>query len=117
MSAVVCHGGHGTTVAALAHALPVLAIPLDAKTDQPYLGDALERLGVGRKLSKRAKPAAIRTAVESLLADGPHRAAAARLADSIAAHDGRNGGASLIESMLTPKNAPGQPPNQVLPRT
>lgn len=115
MSAVVCHGGHGTTVAALAHGLPVLAIPLDAKTDQPYLGDSLERLGVGRKLSKRAKPAAIRTALDSLLADGPHRANAARLADSIAAHDGRSGAASLIESMLPRANTSAHPPNDFLP--
>ena len=39
-------------------------------------------------LPKYARPAVIRAAVVALLADGPHRAAAARLGDSIREQDG-----------------------------
>ncbi|MGE3590544.1 MAG: glycosyltransferase [Ilumatobacteraceae bacterium] len=99
VTTVVCHGGHGTTVAALAHGVPVIAIPLDPSGDQPFLGDSLESLGAGRRLSKRAKPAAIRTAIESLMVDGPHRRAAAQLGESISSLDGRRRGADLLESL------------------
>jgi len=99
VTTVVCHGGHGTTIAALAHGLPVLALPLDASGDQPFLGSSLEQLGAGRRLGKRAKPAAIRAAIEALMVDGPHRRAAERLSESIADLDGRQRGADLIESL------------------
>jgi UDP:flavonoid glycosyltransferase YjiC (YdhE family) len=100
MTMVVGHGGHGTTIAALAHGLPALVLPLDAQTDQPFIGDSLEALGVGRRLAKRAKPGAIRAAIEELAVDGRHREAARRLGETIRRYDGRRGGADVVESLL-----------------
>jgi UDP:flavonoid glycosyltransferase YjiC (YdhE family) len=94
---VVSHGGHGTAVAALAHGVPLLVLPLDRATDQPWVGAAVQRAGVGRRLSRTARPAKIRAAVEQLLADGPHREAAARMGEHARALDGRARGAEVLE--------------------
>jgi UDP:flavonoid glycosyltransferase YjiC (YdhE family) len=96
-SLVVSHGGHGTAVAALAHGVPLLVLPLDRATDQPWIGAAVQRAGVGRRLSRSARPARIRAAVEELLADGPHRGAAARMGERARALDGRTRGADVLE--------------------
>jgi UDP:flavonoid glycosyltransferase YjiC (YdhE family) len=104
MSLVIGHGGHGTTIAALAHGIPVAVSPLDPKTDQPYMGDSVAALGVGRRLGTRAKPAAIRAVIDELLAPGPHREAAERLGATIRGYDGRRGGADVIESVIHPSD-------------
>jgi len=44
--AVVCHGGWGTTIAALAHALPIVAVPLGA--DGLRNATQCEQAGIGR---------------------------------------------------------------------
>lgn len=100
MTMVVGHGGHGTTIAALAHGLPVVVLPLDVKTDQPFIGDSVEALGVGRRLAARAKPREIRAAIEEVAVDGPHRDAARRLGETIRRYDGRRGGADMVELLL-----------------
>jgi UDP:flavonoid glycosyltransferase YjiC (YdhE family) len=99
VSAVVGHGGHGTTMAALAHGLPLLVLPVESRTDQPFIGRTVERVGAGRTLSRRSSPTRIRAALEELLADGPHRAAATRLGEQIRADDGRRRGAQLLEEL------------------
>jgi UDP:flavonoid glycosyltransferase YjiC (YdhE family) len=66
-SAVVTHAGHGTLTAALAHGLPIVAIPNNA-ADQPALAEEAERLGVGIRLADdAASPAAIAAAVRTVL--------------------------------------------------
>ena len=99
-SVVVGHGGHGTTMTALAHGLPLLVIPVEGKTDQPFVGRTVERAGAGRTLGRKAAPRRIRAAIEQLLADGPHRAVAAGLGEQIRGGDGRRRGADLLESMV-----------------
>lgn len=44
--AVVCHAGWGTTIAALAHGLPIVAVPLGA--DGPRTAARCEEAGIGR---------------------------------------------------------------------
>ena len=100
VSLVVGHGGHATTMAALAHDLPLLVIPMDSKTDQPLVGRAIQSAGAGRTMGRRSSPRKIRAAVEELLADGPHRTAAARLGTVVRATPGAVTGADLIESLL-----------------
>lgn len=76
-SAVVTHAGHGTLTAALAHGLPIVAIPNDA-ADQPALAEQTERLGAGIHLADdRAVSTAIAAAVRAVL-DKPSYAAKAR---------------------------------------
>lgn len=98
ISAVIGHGGHGTAMAALVHGIPQLVIPLAGTSDQPLVGKALERAGVGITLTKGAPTAAVRGAVERLLTDSVMRDAAARLGERARALDGRTRGADLLEA-------------------
>jgi UDP:flavonoid glycosyltransferase YjiC (YdhE family) len=99
-SVVVGHGGHGTTMQALAHDLPVLVMPMDGFTDQPYVGKSLVAAGAGRLLRKGTKAGVIAAELSALLADGPHRAAAARLGAEIRALPGATVGADAVEELL-----------------
>jgi UDP:flavonoid glycosyltransferase YjiC (YdhE family) len=97
---VVGHGGHGTTMKALAHDLPVLAMPMDRFTDQPLVARSLERTGAGRAVRTGAPARRITPLVEELLADGPHRAAAARLGAEIRDLPGAVGAADVVEELV-----------------
>lgn len=82
-TAVVTHGGLGTTLRAIAHGVPLLLLPLGR--DQGLNAERATRLGVGTKISAGATPPEIGAALTSLLADPRIAAAAARLAERIAA--------------------------------
>ncbi len=99
-SVVVGHGGHGTTMQALAHDLPVLVMPMDKLSDQPQVGRSLEDAGAGRVVPKGAAPDRIATVLAALLADGPHRAAAARLGAEVRGLPGAVLGADAVEGVL-----------------
>lgn len=99
-SLVIGHGGHGTTLAAFAHDLPILVLPVETKSDQPYVGRTVERLRAGRTLKRTASASRIRAAIEELLGDGEHRVVAARLGAEIRACDGRGRAADLLESLV-----------------
>jgi UDP:flavonoid glycosyltransferase YjiC (YdhE family) len=109
VSVVVGHGGHATTMIALAHDVPVLILPLDAKSDQPFVGRTVERAGAGRTLSRRSSPRRIRAAIEELLADGPHLAAAARLGEQVRSSPGAANAADRIEAVTDGAAEPGRP--------
>jgi UDP:flavonoid glycosyltransferase YjiC (YdhE family) len=110
VSMVVGHGGHATTMVALAHDLPLLVIPMDAMTDQAFIGKAIERAGAGRTMGRKSSPEKIRAAIEKLLADGPHRAAAARLGAEVRSLPGAQLGADAVEALLSNGAvAPGRP--------
>ena len=76
---VVGHGGHATTLLALAHDLPLVILPMNPSFDQPIIASAIAREGAGVALPKTATESQIRDAVETVLADGKYRAAAAVL--------------------------------------
>lgn len=101
VSMVIVHGGHATTMVALAHDLPVLVMPMHPMLDQKMVGQSLVDSGAGRLLSEAAKPTVIATVVKELMEDEPHRAAAARLGAAIRATSGAREGAELIESVAT----------------
>lgn len=99
-SLLVGHGGHGTTMQALAHDLPVLVMPMDRLTDQPLVGRSIENAGAGRVVPKEAAVAELVPAIAALLADGPHRHAAARLGEIIRSRPGARLAADALESAL-----------------
>jgi UDP:flavonoid glycosyltransferase YjiC (YdhE family) len=99
-SVLVTHGGHGSTMAALAHDVPLLVVPLDAKSDHRRMGRSVEAVGAGRMVSRRSSPDQLRDALDALLAEGPHRAAAARLGAAIRATEAVSDGADALESAL-----------------
>ncbi|MGA9100826.1 glycosyltransferase [Aeromicrobium sp.] len=86
-SAVIGHGGHSTTVRALAHGLPLVIMPMHPMLDQPMVGKAVEAIGAGVSIKRTASPEQIRTAIETVL-DGPHRAAAEAIAERWRGADG-----------------------------
>jgi UDP:flavonoid glycosyltransferase YjiC (YdhE family) len=73
---VVCHGGAGSTLGALAAGLPLVVVPLFA--DQP--GNARRVAAVGAGITAPPDPAAIRDAVRSVLDEESFRRAAGRVA-------------------------------------
>ena len=94
---VVGHGGHGTTLAALAHGVPVLVLPLEPTSDQPRIGRAVARAGVGATMSRRSDAAAIRGAITQALADDAMRERARRLGDAIRTLDGPGRATDVLE--------------------
>lgn len=90
-SAVVCHGGSGTTLGALAAGVPLVVTPLFA--DQPENARRVAETGVGIAVRPRDPdapirafdPADLRRATDDVLADSSLAAAARRMADEIAA--------------------------------
>jgi hypothetical protein len=82
--AVVCHGGSGTLIGALAAGVPLVVTPLFA--DQPYNGARVAAAGAGLSLTPGSPRAAeLREALSKVLEDGAYRAAARRIAAEIAA--------------------------------
>jgi UDP:flavonoid glycosyltransferase YjiC (YdhE family) len=93
--AVISHGGLGTVLRALAHGVPQLLLPLGR--DQGFNASRVEQLGAGLALPADSPPARIRAAVRTLLDEERFRAAAARLAQRIAAEDPDRTAAEALE--------------------
>jgi UDP:flavonoid glycosyltransferase YjiC (YdhE family) len=99
-SLVVGHGGHSTTMLALAHNLPLVVVPINLVFDQVIIGFIVQSRGAGLTLPSSSPVTALREAIERMLADGPHRAEAARVGAAIRATDGVNTAADLLESVV-----------------
>jgi UDP:flavonoid glycosyltransferase YjiC (YdhE family) len=85
-------------LAAVAHGLPLVAIPLGA--DQPLNAARIEALGIGRTVAPSAlSPQAVRSAVRALLDQPPYRAAARRLRADYAALPGPEGARMALEAL------------------
>ena len=83
-SVVVCHGGSGTTLGALAAGVPLVVTPLFA--DQPYNAARVAALGAGVAVEPGPDLGArCSTAVASVLGDEDIRVAALGVAREIAA--------------------------------
>ena len=81
---VVCHGGSGTTLAALAFGLPLLVLPQEA--NQFWNADRTAALGAGELVRPdELTAAAVQGAVARLLGDPSYRERAGSLAAEIAA--------------------------------
>jgi UDP:flavonoid glycosyltransferase YjiC (YdhE family) len=81
---VVCHGGSGSVIGALAHGLPLVLIPIGA--DQPLNAARCFDLGVARVLDAvEVSPEAIRSAVMQVLGDPSYRRNAEKLREEIGA--------------------------------
>jgi UDP:flavonoid glycosyltransferase YjiC (YdhE family) len=96
-TAVVTHGGHGTLTAALAHGLPVVAIP-NLAADQPALAERTAELGAGIHLhDDEATSASIAQAVRTVIEDPTYSTSARALADTIRGYQDRQHGDVLTE--------------------
>ena len=84
---LVGHGGHGTTMAALAHGVPVLILAMSSHADQPLVGQAVQRAGVGKLLPREASVEKIRSAICELLDDKGYAERARELAKTLQGPD------------------------------
>jgi UDP:flavonoid glycosyltransferase YjiC (YdhE family) len=94
------HGGHATTMRALAHDIPLAVMPQHPMLDQTMVGQAVEAAGAGKLVPREASTAAVRRVIEELIVDGPHRGAAARLGKTIREARGAASGADGIENLV-----------------
>jgi MGT family glycosyltransferase len=95
-SAVVCHAGMGITQKALAHGVPVCAIPVGR--DQPEVARRVAVAEAGVRLSpRRLSPTRLRAAVAATVARKP---GAERIAAAFAAAGGPERGADVLEALL-----------------
>lgn len=99
VSLVVSHGGHSTAMLALAHDLPVVVIPVQPMSDQPRVGKAVQDAGAGRVIHRKSTPAEIRAAIQDMLNDGPHRAAASGLGTQLRALRAASDGADRLADL------------------
>lgn len=99
-SLLIGHGGHSTTLRALAHDLPVLLLPLHPQLDQPMIAAAVAAAGAGRVLPPTAPPESIRQAAQELLAEGPHRIAAAAIGERLRAQGGLAAAVDELDAVL-----------------
>jgi UDP:flavonoid glycosyltransferase YjiC (YdhE family) len=86
-SAVIGHGGHSTTVRALAHGLPLVIMPMHPMLDQLMVGKAIEAAGAAVTIKRTASPEQIRAALDTVL-DAQPRAAAEAIAERWRGADG-----------------------------
>jgi len=103
---VVTHAGHNTTCEALAHGLPLLALPI--KDDQPVVAEQVRAVGAGLRLPfGRVTAPRLREAVWRLLREPSFREAARGVAAEFAREDGADGGARVVEGALRARGAGG----------
>jgi UDP:flavonoid glycosyltransferase YjiC (YdhE family) len=99
-SLVVGHGGHSTTMRALAHGVPLLILPMHRILDQPMIGKAVAAAGAGRVLPKTASAEEIRSAARSLLQDPSYRHAAGAAGARLRSRNGAVAAADELEGLL-----------------
>jgi UDP:flavonoid glycosyltransferase YjiC (YdhE family) len=98
VDAVVCHGGHNTTVEALAHGLPLVIAPI--KDDQPIVADQVVAAGAGIRIKfGRVQAPELRDAVARVLADPELRRNAQRIEASFETAGGAATAATHLEAL------------------
>jgi MGT family glycosyltransferase len=97
-SLLVCHAGHGTTMAALRHGVPLVAIPGIGRDQAPIAGRVAE-LGLGLALSHNATTREIAAAARAVLLDQQYRERARAFARRAAQSDGADRAAVELERM------------------
>ena len=100
VSLVIGHGGHSTTVRALAHGIPLLILPMHRHLDQEMVGKAVATAGAARVLPKTSSPGEIRNAVQSLLEEPAYRRAAGAAGARLRSSNGAIAAADELEGLL-----------------
>jgi UDP:flavonoid glycosyltransferase YjiC (YdhE family) len=97
---VICHGGSGTVIAALAHGLPLVLVPIGA--DQPHNAERCADLGLARVLDEDAlNPSVARAAVLDVLGNPAYRRKAEALRAEIETLPGPEEAVRLLERLAS----------------
>ena len=98
-AAVVTHAGHGTVMAALRHAVPLVCLPMGR--DQGDVAARVTWRGAGVRLTARSSADKIAAAIEQVLGDPAFTAAARWLATAIAEEDATGSGVDELLKLTT----------------
>ncbi len=101
--AVVTHAGHGTVIAALAHGLPLVCLPMGR--DQHDNAARVAWHGAGLRLSCRSSPARIAAAVRTVLDNAAYREAAQRIAKAIIDERPSHAGPEELEDLAATRTS------------
>jgi MGT family glycosyltransferase len=93
----ITHAGHGTTLKALAHGVPLVCLPMGR--DQNDNAARVVHHGAGVKLKPTAEASRIAAAVQQVLSDPSYGAAAQRLASAIASETAHDRAADELEAL------------------
>jgi len=111
---VVCHGGSGSVLGALAFGVPLVLLPMGA--DQPLNADRCEALGVARVLDPTTTTRSLITAtVREVLTTPSYRRAAQRLRNEAATLPPAQQAASWVEDLVESEQPEAPPPAPVNP--
>ncbi|SDP57719.1 UDP:flavonoid glycosyltransferase YjiC, YdhE family [Arthrobacter sp. ok909] len=97
--AVICHGGHATSMRALAHGLPVMVLPMHPLMDQHMVGKAISNAGAGVLLKRTSSPDQIGAALAALLASESHLKAAVYIGNRLRRGAGARAGARILADL------------------
>jgi UDP:flavonoid glycosyltransferase YjiC (YdhE family) len=99
---MVTHGGAGTTLATLAHGVPLVVVPKGA--DQPRQAERVSAVGAGISLTgDAATPEAVAAAVTRCLTESSFRANAIRISQEIAAMPSPDQVVDSLEALARPR--------------
>jgi UDP:flavonoid glycosyltransferase YjiC (YdhE family) len=98
-SAVLCHGGAGTVLGALAAGVPLVVAPMFA--DQPANARSVDAAGAGIAVVDGTADA-LRTALQSVLTEPAYRLKARQIADEIAGLNSIEAAADAMLGMVAP---------------
>jgi len=97
--AIVTHGGHGTTLEALCHGLPVVCVP-GLGRDQVPIARRVAELGLGVALATDSTAGDIRKGVRTVLRDHSYRERAREFERRCGDTDGATAAAEILERAL-----------------
>ena len=96
---VICHAGSGSVMAALAHGLPLVLVPIGA--DQPLNARRCADLGLARVLDEETLDSSVaRAAVRGVLANRSYRQHAEKLRAEIEALPGPEQAVKYLERLV-----------------
>ncbi|MQY37114.1 4'-demethylrebeccamycin synthase [Streptomyces sp. RB17] len=98
MDAVACHAGHNTVCEALWHGVPLVVAPI--RDDQPVVAAQVVDAGAGVRVRfGRVRADGLGAALDTVLTDPAHRAAAARIRTAFRAAGGARAAAAHLERL------------------
>ncbi|MEV1130886.1 nucleotide disphospho-sugar-binding domain-containing protein [Agromyces sp. NPDC049794] len=96
---LIGHGGHGTTMRALAAGVPVLIVPMTRHADHHLVAAAVERAGLGGQVGKDAESVELRAAIVRVLESSATAAHARRTGERLRATSGVRLTADVLERL------------------
>jgi MGT family glycosyltransferase len=100
---LVCHAGHGTTMSALTHGVPLVCIPGLGRDQQP-IATRVSELGLGITLEPEADANMIRDAAMTILTDHAYSDRARKFAQRTGQPDGAANAAVELLALLGKSN-------------